>query len=83
MSEEQKEKAFKKDANVLFSTSIDYRLAIYLRHKAKISQELLDDYAHHIRYFIEQNKVYELGHTFMMKIAIIQKNYQIGLKNTL
>ncbi len=64
MLEEQKEKAFNKDANVLFSTSIDYRLAIYLRHKAKISQELLDDYAHHIRYFIEQNKVYELGHIY-------------------
>ena len=46
---EMKEKEFNKDANELFRTSADYRYAIYLRHKAKISQELLNEFAYRIR----------------------------------
>ena len=55
-----KEKEFNKDADTLFSTSIDYRYALYLRHKDKISQELLNDFAHRIRYYLEEDKSHQL-----------------------
>lgn len=57
---EIKEKAFDKDAGELFRTSADYRYLIYLRHKEKISKELLDEFAHRIRYFIKDDKIYDL-----------------------
>lgn len=56
----KKESAFGEDADTLFSTSIDYRFALYLRHHAKISQELLDDFAHRIRYFLDVDKSCEI-----------------------
>ncbi len=55
-----KEKAFNKDAGELFRTSADYRYLIYLRHKEKISKELLDEFAHRIRYFIKDDKIDDL-----------------------
>lgn len=57
---EMKEKEFNKDANELFRTSADYRYTIYLRHKAKISHELLNEFAHKIRYFIKEDKIHDL-----------------------
>lgn len=51
----QRENAFNEDADELFKTS-DNRFYIYLSHKAKISQELIDDFAHRIRYFLEHSK---------------------------
>jgi len=59
-SKEKRESTFSEDADALFSTSADYRFALYLRHKARISQELLDDFAHRIRYFLEEDKSCEL-----------------------
>ena len=56
----EKERVFNKDADALFSTSADYRYTLYLKHKAKISQELLDDFAYRIRYFLEEDKSHEL-----------------------
>ena len=55
-----KEKEFNKDANELFRTSADYRYTIYLRHKAKISQELLNEFAHRIRYYLKKDKSHDL-----------------------
>lgn len=57
---EMKEKEFNKDADALFRTSADYRYAIYLRHKAKISQELLNEFAHRIRYYLKEDKSHDL-----------------------
>lgn len=57
---EMKEKEFNKDANELFRTSADYRYAIYLRHKAKISQELLNEFAYRIRYYLKEDKTHNL-----------------------
>lgn len=59
-SNKEKIKAFTKDADALFETSADYRFALYLKHKARISQELLDEFAHRIRYFLEEDKSHEL-----------------------
>lgn len=59
-NKEKKESTFNEDADALFSTSADYRFALYLRHKARISKELLDDFAHRIRYFLEEDKSREL-----------------------
>lgn len=59
-NKEKKENTFSEDADALFSTSADYRFTLYLRHKAKISQELLDDFAHRIRYFFKEDKIREL-----------------------
>ena len=59
-NKEKKECIFTEDADRLFCTSADYRFPIYLRHKAKISQELLDDFANRIRYFLKEDKNYEL-----------------------
>ncbi len=59
-NKEKKESIFSEDADALFSTSADYRFPLYLRHKARISQELLDDFAHRIRYFFEEDKTHEL-----------------------
>ena len=56
----RKERAFSDDADVLFSTSADYRYTLYLKHKSEISHELLDDFAHHIRYFLEEDKSRQL-----------------------
>lgn len=58
-NKEKKERIFREDADALFNTSADYRLALYLRHKEKLSQELLDKFAHRIRYFTEADKNYE------------------------
>ena len=49
-----KEKEFNKDADRLFSTSADYRYALYLREKNKISKELLDEFANRIKLFIRE-----------------------------
>ena len=57
---EMKEKEFNKDANELFRTSADYRYTIYLRHKAKISQELLNEFAHRIRYYLKEDRSHDL-----------------------
>ena len=57
---EMKEKEFNKDADALFRTSADYRYAIYLRHKTKISQELLNEFAHRIRYYLKEDKSHDL-----------------------
>lgn len=57
---EMKEKEFNKDADALFRTSADYRYAIYFRHKAKISQELLNEFAHRIRYYLKEDKSHDL-----------------------
>ena len=59
-NKEKKEITFNEDADTLFSTSADYRFAIFLRHKAMISQELLDDFAYRIRYFLDEEKSHEL-----------------------
>ena len=59
-NKEKKEITFNEDADTLFSTSADYRFAIFLRHKAMISQELLDDFANRIRYFLDEEKSHEL-----------------------
>lgn len=55
-----KEKEFNKDANELFRTSADYRYSIYLRHKEKISQELLNEFAYRIRYYLKEDKTRNL-----------------------
>jgi hypothetical protein len=55
-----KAKEFNKDANELFRTSADYRYTIYLRHKAKISQELLNEFAYRIRYYLKEDKTHNL-----------------------
>ena len=57
---DMKEKEFNKDANELFRTSADYRYAIYLSHKAKISQELLNEFAYRIRYYLKEDKTHNL-----------------------
>ncbi len=57
---EKKEKEFDKDADSLFNTSADYRYTLYLRHKARISQELLNEFSNRIRYYIEEDKSNEL-----------------------
>lgn len=54
-NKEKKESSFCEDADALFSTSADYRFVIYLRHKEKISQELLDDFSNRIRYFFRKD----------------------------
>ncbi|MBR4177899.1 MAG: hypothetical protein IKR57_00955, partial [Bacilli bacterium] len=55
-----KEKEFNKDANELFRTSADYRYTIYLKHKSKINQELLNEFAHRIRYYLKEDKTHNL-----------------------
>ena len=57
---EKKEGAFSEDADSLFSTSADYRFTLYLRHKAKISEQLLNDLSNRIRYYLEKDKGNEL-----------------------
>ena len=55
-NKEKKENAFIKDADSLFNTSADYPFSIYLRHSDKISQEILDEFASRIKYFLDSNK---------------------------
>ena len=71
-SSKEKTSAFTKDADDLFKTSADYRFALYLKHKARISRELLDEFAHRIRYFLEEDKCHEL-----------ESIYRCGLGNLL
>ncbi len=49
----KKEQAFREDADILFRTSADYRFSLYLSHKTMISQELLDDFANRLKYFLD------------------------------
>ena len=57
---EMKEMEFNKDADSLFITSFDYRFSLYLRHKSNISQELINEFAYHMRYFLGADKNFEL-----------------------
>lgn len=59
-NKEKKESTFSEDADAFFSTSADYRFVLYLRHKAKISEQLLNDFANRIRYYLEKDKGHEL-----------------------
>ena len=59
-TKEKKEKAFNKDADLLFKTSLDYRYALYLEHNTRISRELLDEFANRVRYYLEEGKRYRL-----------------------
>ncbi len=61
---EKKEGIFSEDADALFSTSADYRFALYLRHKTKISEQLLNDFASRIRYYLEKDKGHELEYIY-------------------
>ena len=65
----EKERVFNKDADTLFSTSADYRYTLYLRHKDKISKELLDDFAHRIRYYLDDNKRIGLEHIYLCSLG--------------
>lgn len=51
-NKEVKERTFCKNADILFNTSMDYKLSLYLRHKSKISDELLNEFAYNLRYFL-------------------------------
>lgn len=62
--QKHKENTFDKDANTLFMTSADYRYAIYLRHSAKIKEQLINDFATHIRYYLKEEKDYNLEHIY-------------------
>lgn len=59
-NKEKKESTFSEDADAFFSTSADYRFVLYLRHKAKISEQLLNDFANRIRYYLEKDNGHEL-----------------------
>ena len=81
----KKENTFKKDADILFSTSADYRFPLYLRHKAMISQELLDDFAGRLKYFLkairqDSTKFSALG---TPKESDLELVYECGLGNLL
>lgn len=60
----KKERAFSKDADRLFQTSANYKLALYLSHKSKISQELLTEFYNHIRYYLEEKRGFELENIY-------------------
>ena len=79
-----KENAFRKDADTLFSTSADYRFSLYLRHKEKISQELLDDFASRIKYFLGKEKQDSIESDFLGNIEVaLESVYCCGLGNLL
>lgn len=59
-NKQKKESIFYEDADALFSTSADYRFTLYLRYKARISQELLDEFAQRIRYFLDEDISHKL-----------------------
>lgn len=69
---EIKEKAFDKDANVLFSSSTDYRYPLFLKHKDKIRQDLLKDFYRVIKCYIETGDK-----------STLETIYQLGLGNLL
>ena len=56
----KREHAFNEDADTLFKTSANYRFVIFLKYKTSISQELLDNFAENIKYFIKNDKNYDL-----------------------
>lgn len=83
------EQAFTKDADELFKTSRDYRYTIYLRYKEKISQELLDDFANKVKYFLGERNgrdielIYSIGlgrllEEWTEKYMDLSKNKQYG-----
>lgn len=43
--------AFKEDADSLFASSKDYRYFIYLRHRKRISEKLMEEFTKRIKYF--------------------------------
>lgn len=63
-SEKQKEKAFSEDADDLFTTSMDFKYAIYLGHKYRVSKELLEQFANRIKYYLGEGKDLELGNVY-------------------
>lgn len=56
----KKKREFNKDADALFTTSANFRYAIYMSYKDKVSKELLDDFANRIKYFLGKEIDYRL-----------------------
>ena len=50
---EMQKKVFNEDADTLFITAANYRFHILYNYSASISKELLDEFAHRMRYFLE------------------------------
>ncbi|MBR3117552.1 MAG: hypothetical protein IKF36_06775 [Bacilli bacterium] len=53
------EDTFNKDSNTLFVTSANYRFHILFNHKERINQELLDEFAYKMRYFLDAKRIDE------------------------
>ncbi len=53
---ELKRDAFKKDADNLFKSSIDFRIALYLKHKDKISSEVIKEFENKLKYILEAKR---------------------------
>lgn len=53
------EATFNEDSNTLFVTSANYRFHILFNHKERINQELLDEFAYKMRYFLDAKRIDE------------------------
>ena len=53
------EATFNEDSNTLFVTSTNYRFHILFNHKERINQELLNEFAYKMRYFLDAKRIDE------------------------
>lgn len=73
--QKHKENTFDKDANTLFMTSADYRYAIYLRHSVKVKEELINDFANRIRYYLKEEKDYNLDNIYSYSLGQLLEDW--------
>lgn len=81
----KKEKAFENDADLLFTTSVDYRFSLYLRYNSMISRDLLDDFADRLKYFLGTDRN-DSSKSTVLKISnerSLESIYRFGLGNLL
>ncbi len=85
VNREKKEKVFEEDADLLFSTSADYRFSLYLRHKSMISKQFLDDFAARLKYFldIDRDDFSESSVLYTSGKRDLESIYRCGLGNLL
>ena len=65
----EKQAAFKKDAEILFKTSKDYRYEIYRYHSNLISKQLIEEFAEKIKYFARDEINFDLNGVYLVGLG--------------
>ena len=69
------DKKFKNDSKILFKTSIDYRLNIYLNYTELVSKKLLKDFSSRIKRLLKDEEYYEIDNIYNNCLGFLLEEY--------